>query len=155
MIFIRPNFFLTITKRISRYFQRNLKRTGRVSAKSRCNIKLFHCNGFFVFLEERLSLMKQIIMFVVCLFRALYQGTNKILDFTKSMVRKQKLLRRTDKLRTLVEGWGRDSSKNVWKPMSHRQTVGVRSKRTYILLFFLHQRSSSISTPGAKFYQSI
>ena len=59
-------------------------------------------------------------MFVVCLFRALYQGTNKILDFTKSMVRKQKLLRRTDKLRTLVEEWGRDSSKNVWKPMSHR-----------------------------------
>ena len=50
--------------------------------------------------------MKYITMFVVCLFRALYQGTDKILDFTKSMVRKQKLLGRTDKLRTLVEGWG-------------------------------------------------
>ena len=43
-------------------------------------------------------------MFVVCLFRALYQGTDKILDFTKSMVRKQKLLGRIDKLPTLVEG---------------------------------------------------
>ena len=120
MIFIRPNFFLTITKRISRYFQMNLKRTERVSAKSRCNIKLFYCNGFFVLLEERLSLIKYITMFVVCLFRALYQGSDKILDFTKCMVRKQKLLGRNDKLRTLVEGWGRDSSKNVWKPMSHR-----------------------------------
>ena len=120
MIFIRPNLFLTMTKLISRYFGRNLKRTGRVSAKSRCNIELFHCNGFFVLLEERLSLMKYKKMFVVCLFRALYQGTDKILDFTKSMVRKQKLLGCTDKLRTLVEGWGRDSSKNVWKPMSHR-----------------------------------
>ena len=59
-------------------------------------------------------------MFVVCLFRALYQGADKILDFTKSMVRKQKLLGRTDKLRTLVEGWVRDSSKNVWKRMSYR-----------------------------------
>ena len=46
-------------------------------------------------------------MFVVCLFRALYQGTDKILDFTKSMVRMQKLLGSIDKLRTLVEGeWG-------------------------------------------------
>ena len=64
--------------------------------------------------------MKYIRMFVVCLFRALYQGTDKILDFTKSMVRKQKLLGRIDKLPTLVEGWGTDSSKNIWKPMSHR-----------------------------------
>ena len=120
MIFIRPNFFLTITKFISRHFGSNLKRIGRVSAKSRFNIKLFHCNGFSVLLKERLSLMKYITMFVVCLFRALYQGTDKILDFTKSMVRKQKLLGRTDKLRTLVEGWERDSSKKVWKPMSHR-----------------------------------
>ena len=46
-------------------------------------------------------------MFVVCLFRALYQGSDKILDFTKSMVRMQKLLGSIDKLRTLVEGeWG-------------------------------------------------
>ena len=51
--------------------------------------------------------MKYITMFVVCLFRALYQGTDKILDFTKSMVRMQKLLGSIDKLRTLVEGeWG-------------------------------------------------
>ena len=120
MIFIRPKFFQTIAKFISRHFGRNLKRIGTVSTKSTCNIKLFHCNGFFVLLEKRLSLMKYITMFVVCLFRALYQGTDKILDFTKCMVRKKKLLGRTDKLRTLVEGWGRDSSKNVWKPMSHR-----------------------------------
>ena len=45
-------------------------------------------------------------MFVVCLFRALYQGTDKILDFTKSMVRKQKLWGCIDKVRTLVEGRG-------------------------------------------------
>ena len=45
-------------------------------------------------------------MFVVCLFRALYQGTDKTLDFTKSMVRMQKLLGCIDKLRTLVEGEG-------------------------------------------------
>ena len=45
-------------------------------------------------------------MFVLCLFRALYQGTDKILDFTKSMLRKQKLCGRIDKVRTLVEGRG-------------------------------------------------
>ena len=59
-------------------------------------------------------------MFVVCLFRALYQGTDKTLDFTKSMVRMQKLLGCIDKLRTLVEGeWagGGCSSKRVSKPM--------------------------------------
>ena len=155
MVFIRPNFFQTITKLISRHFGGSLKRTGRVSTKNRCSIKLFHCNGFFVLLEERLSLMKYITMFVACLFRALYQGTDKILCFAKSMVRKQKLLGRIDKLRTLVKGWGRGSSKNVWKPMSHRWTVGVRSKRTYFSLFFSHKKSSSISTPGGKFCQPI
>ena len=97
-------------------------------------------------------------MFVVCLFRALYQGTDKILDFTKSMVRMQKLLGSIDKLRTLVEGeWGggRGSSKSVSKPMPHSWTVGVRSKRTYVSLFFSHKKSTSISTPGTKFYQPI
>ena len=102
-----------MTKLISRYFGKNIKRIRRVSTKSRCNIKLFHCNGFFVLLEERLSLMKYITMFVFCLFRRLYQGTDKILDFTKSVVRKQKLLGRIDKLGTLAERLGRGSSKTV------------------------------------------
>ena len=91
-------------------------------------------------------------MFVFCLFRRLYQGTDKILDFTKSVVRKQKLLGRIDKLGTLAERLGRGSSKNR---MSRRWTVGVRSKRTYVLLFFSHNKSSSIRTVGVKFYQSI
>ena len=75
--------------------------------------------------------------------------------FTKSMLRKQKLLGCTDEVRTLVEGWGRDSSKNLWKPMSHRWTVGVRSKRTYVSLFFSPKKGSLISTAGVKFDQSI
>ena len=55
-------------------------------------------------------------MFVVCLFRALYQGTDKILDFTKSMVRMQKLLGSIDKLRTLVEGeWGGEGGERFIK----------------------------------------
>ena len=57
--------------------------------------------------------MKYITMFVFCLFRRLYQGTDKILDFTKSVVRKQKLLGRIDKLGTLAERLGRGSSKTV------------------------------------------
>ena len=55
-------------------------------------------------------------MFVVCLFRALYQGTDKTLDFTKSMVRMQKLLGCIDKLRTLVEGeWGGDVHQKAYR----------------------------------------
>ena len=92
--YIRPNFFVTITKLISRHFGKNLKRIGRVSTKSRCNIKLFHCNGFFVLFEERLSLMKYMATFVLCLFRALYQGTDKVLDFTNNLyVEKTKAVR--------------------------------------------------------------
>ena len=83
--FARPNFFRTITKLISRYFGRTLKRIGRVSTKSRCNIKLFHCNGFFVLFEERLSLMKYMATFVLCLFRGLCQGNDKILDFPNNL----------------------------------------------------------------------
>ena len=83
--FIRANFFRTITKLISRHFRRNLKRIGGVSTKSRCIIKLFHSNGFFVLLEERLSLMKYMTTFVLCLFRVLYQGTHKILDFSNNL----------------------------------------------------------------------
>ena len=127
---ISPNFFRTITKLFPRHFGRNLKRIGRVSTKSRCNIKLFHCNGFSVLLEESLLLKKYITMFVLCLFRAHYQGTDKILDFPICKVRKQKLLARIDKVRALAEV-GRGSSKSVWKPMSHRWTAGVSSKCTY------------------------
>ena len=83
--FVKPNFFRTITKLISRYCGRNLNRIGRVSTKSRCNIKLFHCNGFFFLFEERLSLMKYMATFALCLFRALYQGTDKILDFQNNL----------------------------------------------------------------------
>ena len=83
--FIKPNFFRTITKFILRHFGRNLKRIGRVSTKSRCSIKLFHCNNFFVWLEERLSSIKYMTTFVFCLFRALYQGTDKILDFPNNL----------------------------------------------------------------------
>ena len=83
--FIKPNFFRTITKFILRHFGRNLKRIGRVSTKSRCSIKLFHCNNFFVWLEERLSSIKYMTTFVFCLFRGLYQGTDKILDIPNNV----------------------------------------------------------------------
>ena len=87
--FIRPSFFQTNAKLISRHFGRNLKRTGRVYNKNRCNIKLFYCNVFFVLLEERLSLMKYMATFVLCLFRTLYQGTDKILDFPNNLYGKK------------------------------------------------------------------
>ena len=61
------------------------------------------------------------------------------------MVRKQKLLGRIDKVRTLVEGWGTGSSENAWKLMSHRWTVGVRSKRTYFSLFFCIKRVAKLA----------
>ena len=96
MNFIRSNFFRTVTKFISRHFGRNLKRIERVSTKNRCNIKLFYCNGFFILLEERLSLIKCMITFVLRLFRVLYQDTDKTMDFPDSMVRKQKLLGHID-----------------------------------------------------------
>ena len=83
--YIKPDFFVTVTKLISRHFGKNLKRIGRVSTKSRCNIKLFHCNGFFVLFKERLSLMKYMATFVVCLFRVLCQGTDKTLDFPNNL----------------------------------------------------------------------
>ena len=83
--FVRPNFFRTITKLISRYFGRDLNKIGRVSTKSRCNINLFHCNGFFLLFEERLSQMKYMATFVLFLFRALYQDTDKILDFPNNL----------------------------------------------------------------------
>ena len=82
-------FFRTIIKLISRYFGRNLKRIGRVSTKSRCSIKFFHCNGFFALFEERLSLMKYMATFVLCLFRVLYKGTDKILDFPNNLYGKK------------------------------------------------------------------
>ena len=103
MNFIRSNSFQTITKLFSRYFGRNLKKIGIVSTKRKCNIKLFHCTGFFALLEKRFSLMKYRKIFLLRLFRALYQGTDKILDFPNCMVREQELLGRIDKVCTLVE----------------------------------------------------
>lgn len=101
--FIWPNFFRTITKLFSRHFGGNLKKIGRVSTKRKCNIKLFHCTGFFALLEKRFSLMKYRKIFLLRLFRALYQGTDKILDFPNCIVREQELLGRIDKICTLVE----------------------------------------------------
>ena len=172
MNFIRSNFFRTITKLFSRYFGRNLKKIGRVSTKRKCNIKLFHCTGFFALLEKRFSLMKYRKIFLLRLFRALYQGTDKILDFPNCMVREQELLGRIDKVCTLVEQRERFIKKRmktyvtqvdsgcqvktyVLKPMSHRWEVGVRSKRSYVSLFFSRKKSNPISTPGGKFDQSI
>ena len=172
MNFIRSNFFRTITKLFSRYFGRNLKKIGRVSTKRKCNIKLFHCTGFFVLLGKRLSLMKYIKTFLLRFFRELYQGTDKILDFPNCMVRKQELLGSIDKECALVEqreafikkrmktyftqlDSGCQVKTYVLKPMSHRWKVGVRSKRTYFSLFFSRKKSNPISTPGGKFDQSI
>ena len=172
MNFIRSNSFQTITKLFSRYFGRNLKKIGIVSTKRKCNIKLFHCTGFFALLEKRFSLMKYRKIFLLRLFRALYQGTDKILDFPNCMVREQELLGRIDKVCTLVEQRERFIKKRmktyvtqvdsgcqvktyVLKPMSHRWKVSVRSKRTYVSLFFSRKKSNPISTPGGKFDQSI
>ena len=91
--------FRTITKLLSRHFGRNLKRIGRVSTKSRRNTKLFHYNGFFVLFEERLSLMKYTATFVLCLFRALYKGIDKILDFPKNLYDEK-----TKAVRVLIKG---------------------------------------------------
>ena len=96
--------------------------------------------------------MKYITMFVFCLFRPLYQGTDKILDFTKSVVRKQKLLGRIDKLGTLAERLGRGSSKTVCHVGG--QWVSGQNELTFYY-FFSHNKSSSIRTVGVKFYQSI
>ena len=101
--FIRPNFFRTITKLFSRHFGGNLKKIGRVSTKRKCNIKLFHCTCCSALLEKWFSLMKYRKTFLLCPFRALDQGTDKILDFPNSMVREQELLGRIDQVCTLVE----------------------------------------------------
>ena len=42
-------------------------------------------------------------IFLLRIFRALYQGTDKILDFPNSMVREQELLGRIDKVCTPAE----------------------------------------------------
>ena len=162
MNFIRPNFFRTITKLFSRYFERKLKKIGRVSTKRKCNIKLFHCTGFFALLEKRFSLMKYRKIFLLRLFRALYQGTDKILDFPNCMVREQELLGRIDKVCTLVEQRERFIKKRmktyvtqvdsgcqvntyVWKPMSDRWKVGVRLKRTQFHYFFRVKRVTQLA----------
>ena len=110
--------------------------------------------------------------FLLRLFRVLYQSTDKILVFLNCMVRKQKLLGCIDKVHTLVEQRDGFIKKRievyvtyvdsgglvktyVWKPMSHRWTVGVRSKRTYVSLFFSREKGNPISTAGVKFDQSI
>ena len=49
--------------------------------------------------------MKYMATFVLCLFRTLYQGTDKILDFPNNLYGgKQKVLGIINKVRTLVEG---------------------------------------------------
>ena len=81
MFFLFSNYHETSFKA----FRKESKENWRVSTKSRRNIKLFLCNGFFALFEERLSLMKYMATFVLCLFGALYQGTDKILDFQKNL----------------------------------------------------------------------
>ena len=162
MNFIRPNFFRTITKLFSRYFERKLKKIGRVSTKRKSNIKLFHCTGFFVLLGKRLSLMKYIKTFLLRFFRELYQGTDKILDFPNCMARKQELLGRIDKvcaldkqreafikkrMKTYVTQVDSGCQVNtyVWKPMSDRWKVGVRLKRTQFHYFFRVKRVTQLA----------
>ena len=43
--------------------------------------------------------------FLLCLFRAFYQGTDKSLDFPNCVVSEQGLLGRIDKVCTPVEQW--------------------------------------------------
>ena len=84
--------------------------------------------------------MKYMATFVLCLFRALYQGTDKILDFPKNLYNEKTkavsiVAGYIDKVPTLVEGREGLIKKirlYLWKPISHnRWTVGLMSKRTY------------------------
>ena len=75
---LSPNLFQGISEGISRELGEYLPRVGATSNYFIVMVSLF-C------LKKRLSLMKYMATFVLCLFRALCQGNDKMSDFPNNL----------------------------------------------------------------------